>query len=189
MTTADYALIVSICSGVVALGSLGWNIWSKFIYPKPRLRARFAAVVMLDGQQPAPRFLSLTLTNHGPIECTVHSVHAAFARKWPKKPQHALINPIHDVNRPQLGVGPFAGGLPKKLAVGETFSLYFPHSADSFARDDINAFGVTDTFGRWHKVSRKDLKEVRQALAEAYPDQAAPDHIRNMEARDAQRDE
>jgi len=167
MTTADYALIVSICSGVVALSSLGWNIWSKFIYPKPRLRMGFSAIVVIDhvaAPEDRPRFVAVNITNHGPIETTVHSFNVKFSRGLFKKPQFAFISPIHDIHRPEIGVGIFGGGLPKKLAVGETFSLYFPFTADSFARDPLARAGVSDVFGQFHAISRKDINTVKAEL-------------------------
>jgi len=39
MTTADWALIVSIFSFLVSLGGFVWNVWSKFIYPRAKVRA------------------------------------------------------------------------------------------------------------------------------------------------------
>ena len=38
LTTGDWALVISLCSFVVALASFVWNVWSKFIYPKGRVR-------------------------------------------------------------------------------------------------------------------------------------------------------
>lgn len=41
MTTADYALIVSLASMAVAFGSLIWNVWQKFIFVKPNIQVAF----------------------------------------------------------------------------------------------------------------------------------------------------
>ena len=38
MTTADWALIISLCSLLLAMAGFVWNVWSKFIYPKPKVR-------------------------------------------------------------------------------------------------------------------------------------------------------
>ncbi|WP_313010928.1 hypothetical protein [Brevundimonas sp.] len=177
MTTADYALIVSICSGVVAACSLGWNVWSKFIYPKPRLRIVFCAITIIDhvtAPEDRPRYLAVNITNHGPIETTVHSFSVKFSRGRFKKPQFAYITPIHDILRPEIGIGIFGGGLPKKLAVGETFSLYFPFIADSFARDPLSRAGVSDVFGRFHKISRSDIAKVKAELTKEFGDAPLP---------------
>lgn len=179
MTTTDYALIISIFSACIALASLGWNIWSKFIYPKGRLRVAWDAVITVDRNAPdeRPRYLAMTITNHGPSESTVKCANGTFSRPWPKRSQPALINPIHDLRVPDLPMGPFAGGLPKKLAVGETFSLYFPFSADSFARDPIKRLGVSDVFGNFHDARRKDIKAVTAELDKAFPDVPAPRYM------------
>jgi hypothetical protein len=41
VTTADWALVISLCSAVVSLAGFVWNVWSKFIYPKPRVQVSF----------------------------------------------------------------------------------------------------------------------------------------------------
>lgn len=179
MKTADYALIVSIFSAVLALVSLGWNIWSKFIYPTGRLRIAWQAITLVDQAAPhdRPRYLAMNITNHGPSETTIHSANGKFARPWPKRGQFGLINPIHDLRMPELAMGPFAGGLPKKLAVGETFSLYFPFAADSFARDPIIRLGVSDVFGKFHGAPRRHIKAVAAELGKAFPDIPPPRYM------------
>lgn len=179
MNTADYALIVSISSACLSLLSLGWNIWSKFIYPTGRLRIVWQAITIIDQAEASdcPRYLAMNITNHGPSETTVQSVHGKFARPWPKRGQSALINPIHDLRMPELAMGPFAGGLPKKLAVGETFSLYFPFSANSFARDPIIRLGVSDVFGKFHGAPRKNIKAVATELDKAFPNDPPPRYM------------
>jgi hypothetical protein len=36
MTTADWALVISLCSVAVSLAGFVWNVWSKFIYPRAK---------------------------------------------------------------------------------------------------------------------------------------------------------
>jgi hypothetical protein len=123
-TTADYALIVSICSAAVSLFSLAWNVWSKFIYPKPRVRVSFAVVNILQSDGFSDPFLSLTTVNHGPSETTLHNIigrKSVRLRQW----QYAIFKPLDTLPPlPPVTSGPFSGGLPKKLAVGESFSAY-----------------------------------------------------------------
>ena len=51
MTTADWALAVSLFSFVVALAGFVWNVWSKFIYPRAKVRA----YICLLYTSPSPR--------------------------------------------------------------------------------------------------------------------------------------
>ena len=169
MTTADYALIVSICSGLTALVSLGWNIWSKFIYPKAQLKVTYYTCVVTIGDAPPwPRYLCLSATNFGPTEVTLQSVGILISRGWGKRAQYALVNPIHDIYRPEIGVGPFAGGLPKKLAVGESHSAYFPFDAGSFGRENLVRMSFFDNFNRTHCASRRQVRKVKSDLEEAF---------------------
>lgn len=38
MTTADWALVISIGSLLISAPGFIWNVWSKFIYPKAKVR-------------------------------------------------------------------------------------------------------------------------------------------------------
>jgi hypothetical protein len=75
VSTADWALIISLCSFAVALSSLIWNVWSKFIYPKAQIRVTFQATMIFHPGSPDHKqeFLTLTATNHGPGEVTLQS--------------------------------------------------------------------------------------------------------------------
>jgi hypothetical protein len=172
MTTADYALFVSIGSAAISLFSLGWSVWAKFIYPKGRLRMSFeTCVVTLGARPPWPSFVALTCTNHGPAEIPIRSALIVISTGRLKRGQFALVNPIHNLLTPDVGVGPFAGGLPKTLKVGEGHTAYFPHTAHSFARDDLLKVGFNDAFGRFHGASRKDIRKVKAELDKAFFDQ------------------
>jgi hypothetical protein len=175
VTTADYALLVSLFSAVVAVAGFVWNVWQKFIYPKARLRISFYEGCIIGGPlsgPPWPTYLCLGITNHGPTDVIVNTVGIVIApnRFW-QRGQHAFVNPIADISRPEIGVGPFGGGLPKKLAVGESHTLYFPHNSRSFAREKLRRVGVIDNFGRSHSASQKQIRIVKTDLDKAFADQ------------------
>lgn len=164
MTTADYALIVSLFSAVIALLSFGWNIWQKFLYPKARLRVSFhTCVVTIGNGPPYPRFIALSGTNHGPTDVSIQHVFIKYQQGLFKR-QYAMVNPIHHLNAPEVGIGPFAGGLPKTLKVGEQHTSYFPHNAQSFARDRLTMVGFHDNFGRSHKVPKRYIRKIKAEL-------------------------
>ena len=141
MQTADWALIISLCSTAIALISLGWNIWSKFIYPKPKVRVAFNFMTVVG--QKDEKVLSLSATNMGPAEVTLYSALVRTKKKWSWRNRgFGLLNPLHDYPlRKDHSIGPFGGGLPKKLAVGEQFSIYFIPDHESLARDDYDRIG------------------------------------------------
>jgi len=133
LTTADWALLISICSFAVSLAAFVWNVWSKFIYPKAKVRTLARVVFLVPRSENQNNFIDLTATNFGPTEITLH---ASIARSTPwfwfllLRPNRkvAFLNPL-DNYKATTTSGPFSGGLPKKLAVGEAFSAYFPISA------------------------------------------------------------
>lgn len=55
MTTADWALVVSFFSIAIAFASFIWNVWSKFIYPKPRLQLHIGIMEVII-PNPKPRY-------------------------------------------------------------------------------------------------------------------------------------
>jgi hypothetical protein len=67
--------------------------------------------------------------------------------------------------------GPFAGGFPKKLEVGGSFSAYLIPDHETLARGDYERIGFSDSFGRLHWATRRDILQtlpyIRAACAEA----------------------
>lgn len=105
-------------------------------------------------------FLNLSVTNHGPIACTI--THAIISIKEPGKAERrGLINPIRDIAVDLRGTdGPFTN-LPKKIEVGEEFALRFWAGENSFIGEEIDRVGVIDTFGRNHWSTKKQVKKVQ----------------------------
>jgi hypothetical protein len=178
MQTSDYALIVSIFSACIAIASFVWNVWSKWLYPKAKLRVSFAPIVVHYGDGPTehqPRFLRLAMTNFGPTETMVTVTVLRFASKRPWQPgENAIVNPVTSIYTPEIAAGPFTGGLPKKLAVGENFDLFFPYDSE-FARLRMSRFGVIDSFGRFHGAPRKQLEAARKELIEVHGEGRRPE--------------
>lgn len=164
MTTADWALIISCGSLVISLAGFVWNVWSKFIFPKPRLRVHIGISSFFPNPDNYPDVISLIATNWGPSEITLHSAIAKKHGFWRNK--LALINPLKSqpwsFNRDSDG--PFSGGLPKKLSVGESFTSYFP-VAKNWLKEDLVQFGFSDTFGRKHWCSKRNGKRLMKNLA------------------------
>jgi hypothetical protein len=166
MTTADWALVISLLSFVVSLGAFIWNVWSKFIYPKPKVHVACAFVdVIGDGE--VDEVVSLTAVNHGPIEVTLGKAMLFKRGFMPGNKQYGVLFPLH--NYPivkDATIGPFGGGLPKKLEVGEQFSVKFTPGHPEIADETWSHIGFDDTFGRTHWASRRDLRETRKHVKE-----------------------
>ena len=65
MQTADWALVISLCSFGVSLAAFVWNVWSKFIYPKPQVQVAFRMMTIVQGGSADESILSLSATKHG----------------------------------------------------------------------------------------------------------------------------
>lgn len=169
MTTADHALIVSLFSAIVALASFGWNVWSKFMYPKARLRLSFYTCQLVSkGQDARPRYVALDATNFGPTEVTVVSVHAVMSAGLFREPERMIVNAIADQFDPGYAGAQLDGVLPKTLKIGEKHSAYFPFDAQSFGRDELVKVGFSDNFDRMHWCSKRHIKNVRRELDQRF---------------------
>ncbi|RYZ63621.1 MAG: hypothetical protein EOP09_17355 [Proteobacteria bacterium] len=170
MTTSDWALVISLLSMLIAMGSFIWNVWSKFIFPKPRLQVSFMVMETIPPLPNLEHLLCLSATNHGPGEVVIQLAVARRKRPWYKRRlAHGVLNPIHDLMRPDYGIGPYAAGLPKKLAVGENFSLHFPYVADMFMRERLVAVGVHDSFSRSHWAPLRDFRRAKEQHSRDFP--------------------
>lgn len=167
MTTADWALAISVISAFVSFAGFVWNVWAKFIYPKPRVQVSFSQMFLIgEGWEDGPETLCMTVSNHGPSDVTIRCAVARKRRRglFRKPKDIGMLNPYRSYPYDLESDGPFSGGLPKKLGVGEEFSLYFPVSRDWFEKEDLADFGVNDTFNRLHWTSRKNVRTTRASV-------------------------
>ncbi|MBR1154517.1 hypothetical protein [Bradyrhizobium sp. JYMT SZCCT0428] len=156
-------MAISIFSAIVATASFLWNVWSKFIYPKPVVRVSFAMVTIMQQGAEDIEVLQLAATNMGPIEATLMKALIVFNRGPFKDKSYGILNVLP--RAPQgpdldyewgLGGGPTAC-FPKTLAVGESFSVYLVPDHETLARGDYQVVGFDDSFGRSHWARRSDI--------------------------------
>lgn len=183
-TTADYALIISLFSLFFAFAGFVWNIWSKFIFPKPKVRV-FASFSWFD---PAAKMIvsrtryglplefsshanlihpsiCISATNHGPGEVILTMPVASSSRFGVgNKENLATLNAYNDYPSDLKSRGPFSGGLPKSLQAGEQFSQYFPASPHWFDEPRLRLFGFVDSLGRCHFCNRANGREIRKLV-------------------------
>lgn len=170
MSTSDWAIIISLASFGVSLAGFLWNVWSKFIYPKAKVRVHGGIFeTFTPGIGKGASFINLSATNFGPGEITLTHAIVNEPRLWPLREgmtgllKLMVTDPDH--SRPQYDV--FGNGqLPRKLAVGEQMSVRLSKSAELF-KDAASSrrIGFADSFGRNHWCSRKATRKLRQALA------------------------
>lgn len=180
MTKADWAFVISIISAVISFAGFVWNVWSKFIYPKPKVRVGFSMVFLVDEHVPEehPEALRLSAINMGPVEVTLTSAQVIYRSSPFKAKTFGLLNVLpYFPNTPgevPEGFGPFAGGIPKKLQVGEEFAVYLTPDHETLAKGDYQYIGFNDSFGRFHWSRRRDIAEtlphIRKACEKANKD-------------------
>lgn len=164
MTTSDWALVISCFSMLIALGSFLWNVWSTFIYPKPRVRVTIAIMTHMPNPENRPSIVSISATNFGPNEVTLRVVVTRARKGFFARIQHRFLIPLDSAISSTSSQGPLSGGLPKSLSVGEEFSCYFPISRE-WLDDGLYRFGYGDTFGRVHWCSWRNSRHFLKRLA------------------------
>jgi hypothetical protein len=96
MQTADWALVISILSAAISLAGFVWNVWSKFIYPKPQVNVHFSMVSAFhpgNALDPDPvTALCVSATNMGPAETTLLSALVLTKPHWFSEKKFALLN-------------------------------------------------------------------------------------------------
>lgn len=161
MTVADWALIISILSAAISLAGLAWNIWSTFIYPKPTVRVWFSINRMVPDHAGLGKFLCLSATNHGPNKVILYYAVVTTTPDAKTGSRYGILNPLHNFpHQINHTLGPFSGGLPKTVEIGELFSVYFPFAPKTFLAEDIKKIGFRDTFGKHHWAARRDVKNI-----------------------------
>jgi hypothetical protein len=162
MTTADWALVVSLFSFLVALAGFVWNVWSKFIYPRAKVRAHIAVMIIDGDGSPARKTIQFSATNYGPTDITLHSPQAKRRQGflWFRRNRKLarIFNPDSAPN------------FPKKLAVGEDIKVCFSADAPKHwvEESDLYYFGFLDTFGRLHWCSRANARKFRADVVEDF---------------------
>jgi hypothetical protein len=180
-TTADYALIVSVVSLFFAVASFVWNVWSKFISPKPKIRvaATFALYESATGSihyfpssksglnrmgsvelsMPA---IQVYVANHGPGNADIGT--PAFSRKKPHQPRkqgYELFNEF--VSYPwQLLRDDDRDTFTRPLNFGESRTFYIPVDMSELNEWQLERICVIDAFGRKHFCSKADMAHLEK---------------------------
>jgi hypothetical protein len=163
-TTSDYALIVSLVSLCFAVASFCWNIWSKFIFPKPRIEVKIAFIYAVGGSADWPSAINLIAINHGPIEVTLNGTIGFVSPNFPfGKSKRAILrayqNWPYNLVETAFGETP---GLPTRLAVGEQFNAYYPEAV--MKNKELTNLGYADGFGREHFANKKSRRAFKSAI-------------------------
>ena len=154
MSASIVAVFISGAAFAVSLISLGWNIWSKFIFPKPHLRVGLMVMTVVQENKMGPKLVVLTVANHGPGHLQISGV----AAKTANEAGYALLNPLEGDPRAAFSRGPFTG-FPRKLDVGDEVSFYlvFEILDNPFYR-----VGVRDSFSRVHLCPANDVRKAKE---------------------------
>lgn len=179
MTTADYALVVSLFSAAISLFSLGWGVWSKWVHPKPKIKVGFAVMNLVDRSGVSEPFLAISATNFGPTDTSLKSAvartkkpgswwKAGSYRRW----QYGMMLTVQSPDEALRGIVAYSW-MPKKLGVGDEFSAYIGFKHEHLRDDGIIDVGFCDVFGRHHWAPRKSVRTVVTSIRERWPKEGA----------------
>ncbi len=163
-TTADYALIVSVCSAVVSVSGFVWNVWSKFILPKGKAKVFYSILrdkndssvftILLEAVNLGPTDLVLV----GPVMPTKRS--RPFSRGvgwWSLK----KLSKVPNGGRPLVELSDW----PRKLGPGEILTVIVASTAivESLPKKPIG-FGFMDTYQRFHEIPKKGFGSLMKKI-------------------------
>ena len=161
---------------------MGWNVWSKFIYPKPNVRIAVCFTLVDNEQAAIHGFFSesalegrhallnlvkpavrLEAVNLGPGE--VHLDTAIFAnggylhsRKHGYHLMSAYANYPYDLSVGAWGTASMAG----LIKPGQKVQLFFPATLALFDTVKIKRMGFSDSFARIHFCPRKSMRQLER---------------------------
>ena len=164
MPTDQIALVVSIFSALIASSALGWNIYRDVVL-KPKVVVSFSLVVILHETLPErPHYLNVTGTNFGPGSVTLNTIvarEAPFWRRVIRRVRYAFITPDY--------ANQMSERLPKKLEPGDKVNLLLPFERECLlGHPKLTHVGLSDSYGRNHWASRKDMEKARTEWAKEF---------------------
>jgi hypothetical protein len=103
----------------------------------------------------------------GPGEVKLNSALVGKKGKWFRAEGYGLLNPLVSARHRDQSDGPFSGGLPKTIAVGEEFPVYFVPNHTHLLNNDYDRIGFNDSFGRNHWAPKAQISKVKPSIKEA----------------------
>ena len=114
------------------------------------------------GTDNAPSAISLSATNHGPGEVTLHSAVGYLRASWLERSKRGIFKSYlewpHSLRVGSYGEEP---KLPVRLTVGENVSVVFPESI--LATNELKNMGFIDGYGREHFADKASARNLRRA--------------------------
>jgi hypothetical protein len=165
-TTADYALILSLIAAFISLANFGWSVWSKFIFPKPRLKVKLTHVIAVGHQiEDFPNAIGATAINYGPTDLTLIALVGWVSPASPfSKSRRAVLRAFDDYPNSLNATIGASVGLPIRLKPGESHTIYLPETPKIFR--EIRNIGFSDGFGREHFSDRQGKRILRELSKE-----------------------
>jgi hypothetical protein len=164
MATDQLALIVSVCSAILASLALGWNIYRDVVL-KAKVVVSFSVVTILSEALPhKPQYLDITATNFGPGAVSLGTIIAADRPLWRRllrKVRYAFIYPDY--------TNPLSARLPAKLETGDKLNLLLPFDEKCFLAHNYTSIGLSDFYDRTHWAPTSDLKKAYAKWLEKFP--------------------
>lgn len=161
-----YVPVAALCISVLALfvsgANLGWNIYRE-VALRARVKLNFGVRAIVGTAKPDLTKIVLSITNIGPGVIHPQMIlyrKASLWRRITRRSEQGVI--MHD------WTDKLSAKLPAKLEVGERMDVLLPYRADALD-DDTTHIGVSDSFGRSHWVSPRDLKETLAHLRKDFP--------------------
>ena len=164
------AIIISLISVVVSVFALGWNFYRDVVLKCRAMGSISISNIHHDGKVHGP-FISIKFVNLGPGKLNLESIYAArlswlrvLGRRVAKafKAESQYVHVMWDYTNQ------YSSKLPISLDIGGKASFLLKSDQESFLSVNPTHVGVTDSFGRFHKVSLRSLKAAKSEYFQKY---------------------
>ena len=164
MSLEIIAIIISVFSALLAVFSLGWNVYRDVVL-KPIVKIHFAVKHALfvpknparPYQKGRETFLAIDVTNFGPGSVRITAIFVIDTSLWKKirrKEKVAIIKYSQEIGN--------GSKLPVKMEVGEETAFYLPYNKECILNEEWTHIGVRDTFQRLHLSQRGEVEQARK---------------------------
>lgn len=134
---------------------MGWNIYRDIILrPKVKVNLFVGQIRELgEGDDPkSPLKICFTATNLGPGVVVLNGLRGKTKRFLRKTKHFILFNDPDD---------PLSHQFPKEVNVVATAQFFISFKKRTFLKNKFTHIGILDSFGRLHRVPKKDVKRAR----------------------------
>jgi hypothetical protein len=156
------AILISVLSALIAIFSLGWNVYRDILLrPKLKVGISLSGISHLPWEKPENRII-IFVTNYGPGRSRITNLRlrkGPFWKRWFTKCPTGILYPDHN--------DPFSSRIADWIDPGASQQFTFKVGGENFVnKKEWYQVGVADPFGKDYWAPRKSFRKTQKQLSE-----------------------